>query len=270
MKKIFVLLIMILSLVSCAEKKRLIQKTQIGRAPAKLAILPSTNISNDILGGFVIRNLTYKKFQENYKGYEVQDIATTDSILISEGVSDGGLLNLFTPLELCQMLGVDGLLYIDIYDMGMKITPFYHSRYIDAQYREFNFSKLVWQRPIKIANRVMDIHGALNAISNIANGNLGDAFTDMAGNMAIQGLVKLGTATLFEHELKPEMLMVTDEMIVNMPYGSVNDMEYLESVHNNLIKLDKQKEKKEVLTFGDEEKVEEEEITITSKGINVF
>ena len=59
-------------------------------------------------------------------------------------------------------------------------------------------------------------------------------------------------------------------MIVNMPYGSVNDMEYLESVHNNLIKLDKQKEKKEVLTFGDEEKVEEEEITITSKGINVF
>ena len=69
MKKIFVLLIMILSLVSCAEKKRLIQKTQIGRAPAKLAILPSTNISNDILGGFVIRNLTYKKFQENYKGY---------------------------------------------------------------------------------------------------------------------------------------------------------------------------------------------------------
>ena len=115
MKKIFVLLIMILSLVSCAEKKRLIQKTQIGRAPAKLAILPSTNISNDILGGFVIRNLTYKKFQENYKGYEVQDIATTDSILISEGVSDGGLLNLFTPLELCQMLGVDGLLYIDIY-----------------------------------------------------------------------------------------------------------------------------------------------------------
>lgn len=269
MKKIIVILILLLFVTACAEKKRLIQKTQVGKPPAKLAILPSTNLSNDVLGGFVLRNLTYSKLQGNPKGYEIQDLVTTDSILISEGISDGGLLHLFSPLELCQILGVDGLLYIDIYKMGMKITPFYHSRYIDSQYRMFNFSKIVWQRPISIANRVIDINGAVNALSNIANGDYGEALGSAAGQIIAQTVVKIGTATLFEHELKPEMLMAVEELIVNMPYGSYSNIEYLDTVNTNLEKLDKQKEAKETLSLGDEEVIEEEEINIQSTGLNI-
>lgn len=270
MKKIIFILILLLAFTGCAEKKRLIQKVQNGKPPAKLAILPSTNLSNDVLGGFVIRNLTYKKLQENSKGYEIQDISTTNLLLESEGISDGGLLKLFTPIELCQILGVDGLLYVDVYEMGMKITPFYHSRYIYTQYRMFNFSNLIWQKPISIANRVVDINGAINAISNIANGRIGDALGDMAGQMIVQGLVKIGTATLFEHELKPEMIMVTNDLSNSMPYGNFGNMDYLETVNKNLDKLNEQKKLKQALLLGDEQEAKEEEITIQAEGINII
>lgn len=270
MKKLLLILMVLLVFTSCAEKKRIIQKTQYGKPPAKLAILPSENLSNDVLGGFVLRNLTYKKLQLNNKNFEIQDISTTDSLLISEGITDAGLLKLFSTNELCQILSVDGLLYIDIYTMGMKITPFYHSRYIDSQYRMYNFSNLVWQKSINIANRVVDINGAINALNNIANGRIGEALGDAAGQMLVQGIVKIGTATLFEHELKPEMVLVTDDLLLNLPYGSNNNVEYLETVNKKLDKLTELKEKKEPLILGDELEVQLEEVTIVENGINVI
>lgn len=269
MKKLLLILIVLFAFTSCAEKKRIIQKTQYGKPPAKLAILPSENLSNDVLGGFVLRNLTYQKLQINNKNYEIQDIAATDSLLISEGITDAGLLKLFTPNELCQILSVDGLLYVDIYTMGMKITPFYHSRYIDSQFRLYNFSNLVWQKPINIANRVVDINGALNALNNIANGRIGDAIGDAAGQMIVQGIVKIGTATLFDHELKPEMIMVTDDLLLNIPYGSNNNIEYVDTVYKKLEKLTELKEKKEPLVLGDEVEAELEEVKVVESGINI-
>lgn len=269
MKKLILLIIVLFMFTSCAEKKRIIQKTQYGRPPAKLAILPSENLSNDVLGGFVLRNLTYQKLQQNNKSYEIQDISTTDALLISEGVGDAGLLKLFSTNELCEILSVDGLLYVDIYTMGMKITPFYHSRYIDTQYRLYNFSNLVWQKPINVANRVVDVQGAFNALNNIASGNFGDALGDAAGQMIVQGIVKLGTATLFEHELKPEMIMVTEDLLQNIPYGSKNDLEYIETVNKKLEKLTELKKNKQPLVLGDEKEAELEEVNISETGVNI-
>lgn len=270
MKKLILFILVLFMFTSCAEKKRIIQKTQYGRPPGKIAILPSENLSNDILGGFVLRNLTYQKLQQNNKSYEIQDISTTDSLLISEGIGDSGLLKLFSPNELCEILQVDGLLYVDVYNMGMKITPFYHSRYIDTQYRLYNFSNLVWQKPINVANRVVDLNGAFNALNSIANGNFGDALGSAAGEMILQGIVKLGTATFFEHELKPEMLMVTEEFWVNVPFGSKNDLEYIESVHKKLEKLTELRKNKQPLILGDEKEAEFEEIIRVETGINVI
>ena len=78
MKKTFLLLLILVLVTGCAEKKRLIQKTQIGTPPVRLAILPSTNQTNDILGGIVLRNVTYKRFQEQNRNYDIQDITQTD------------------------------------------------------------------------------------------------------------------------------------------------------------------------------------------------
>ena len=270
MKKIIILLIIIMGITGCAEKKRLIQKTQEYTAPAKLAILPSVNLSNDVLGGIVIRNLTYTTLKEENKNYDVQDIDITDSLLNDEGISEGGLLNLFTPLELCQILGVDGLLYVDVYDMGMKVIPFYHSRYIDVQYRMYNFSKIMWQKPIKIANRVMDIKGAINAISNIADKNYKDVAKDVVGNVALQEAVKIGTATLFEHELKPEMILVTNELKNDIPFGNSKNVNYCQNINEKLEILNEQKKSNSKLSLGDEEEVQEEEIKIVSNGVNVY
>lgn len=270
MKKTFLLLLILVLVTGCAEKKRLIQKTQIGTPPVRLAILPSTNQTNDILGGIVLRNVTYKRFQEQNRNYDIQDITQTDDFLISQGITDGNLLKLFTPTELCQILHVDGLLFIDIYEMGMKTLPFYHSRYIDTQYRMYNFSKLVWQKPIKIANRYVDVAGGIKAIDNLANGKYESLIENSLTSVGVQQIIKLGTATFFEHELKPEMTMVVDDLIESIPYGNKSSVEEIKRVEEILKVLDSKKKKGEKISLGDEEVVEEYEIKVNSQGVNFF
>lgn len=267
MKRIILVLLLLL-LVACAPKNRVVQKVHGGKPPAKLAILPSANLTNDVLGAMLIRNLVYEKLQENNKGYEIQDIALTDSLLLSEGISEGGLLNIMTNLQLCQLLEVDGLLYVDVYDMGMKILPFYHSRYVDFQVRLYSFSRLVWQKPVNIANRVIDVEGAIGALDSITNGQYDEALVDAGSSVAVQAAVKIGTATIADHELKPEFIMGVDEFFRDIPFGTASDMDYLVEVNESLEKLTLQKENGEELDLGEELILEEEEISVEEKGIN--
>ncbi len=268
MKRIILTLLLLL-LVACTPKNRIVQKVQGGKPPAKLAILPSTNLTNDVLGAMLIRNLVYEKLQKNNKGYEIQDLALTDSILLSEGINEGGLLNIMTHLQLCQLLGVDGLLYVDVYDMGMKILPFYHSRYVDFQVRLYTFSRLVWQKPVNIANRIIDVKGALGAIDSINEGSYDEVLIDAGSSVAVQTAVKIGTATVAEHELKPEFIMGVDDFFRDIPFGSGGDMDYLIKVNENLDTLTEQKEAGEELDLGEELILEEEEISVGEKGINL-
>lgn len=269
-KNLLVVFLILLFVAGCAPKQRVVQKVQGGKPPVKIAILPSINLSNDILGGIVIRNLIYQRFMENNKNYEVQDVAITDALLIGEGISEGGLLNLMSNLELCQLLEVDGLVYIDVYDMGMKILPFYHSRYVDFQVRLYNFDRLVWQKPVNIANRVVDVEGALGAINDISAGNYEDGLVDAGTSVAVQTAVKIGVATLSDHELKPEFLMGVDEFYLDLPVGRSGNMEALVEVNEKLDILNKQKEAGEDLSLGEELEVEEELIDIGETGVNII
>lgn len=271
MRRCYIITLLLLAFISCGPRQRVIQKVQGGETPAKLAILPSINLTNDVLGGFVIRNLVHHQFTKDSKNYTVQDVARTDELLISRGITDGVLLNALSNLELCQLLGVDGLVYIDVYDMGMKTLPFYHSRYVDFQVRLFNFNRLVWQKPINIANRVMDIGGALDAAMSIGTGDYSSALTDAGVSVGIQTAVRLGVATLMDHELKPEFLMGIDKLFRAFPYGNMNNQDYLLSFNAKMEILNEQHELGFDL-FLDDEVFEAEEvlIDIRESGINIF
>lgn len=266
MKKSIIFIIILVLFVSCGTKQRVMQKVQGGDLPAKVAILPSINLTNDILGGFVIRNLIHKELNEKNKNYEIQDIQYTDELLATKGITDGALLSAMSNLELCQLLEVDGLVYIDVYDMGMKILPFYHSRYVDFQVRLFNFNRLVWQKPVNIANRVMDFDGAMDAIDQVSSGKYGDALENVGTSIGVQAAVKIGVATIMEHELKPEFMMGIEEFYRELPYGNSQNEEYKVKAQNKLDVLNSQKVNEEKLTFGDEEECEEILVDINQTG----
>lgn len=273
MKKVLFILTLLVMLTSCVEEqKRVVQVVDGGRAPAKLAILIPNNLSNDLLGGYVERNLIYQELSNRGKGYDVLDITVTDEILINEGITDGGQLGIFHPLELCQLLQVDGLLYVDVYDMGLKTMPFYHSRYLDVQVRLFNFDKFVWQKPVKVANRVVDIEGGLDTIQDFSKGEYGDALKRAAESVAVQTLVKLGTATLFEHELKPEMLMTVTQIVDAIPVGSLNSGNYISEVNARLKELNEKVEAGEELVTEEERNKtrEEQQIELKEEGILLY
>lgn len=267
MKKSLVFVMMLMVFVACGPKQRVMQKVQGGDLPAKVAILPCINVTNDILGGFVIRNLVHKELTEKYKNYEVQDIVYTDEMLATKGITDGALLGALNNLEICQLLGVDGLIYVDVYDMGMKILPFYHSRYVDFQVRMFNFNRLVWQKPVNIANRVMDLDGAMDAINQVSSGDYKSALENAGTSVGVQALVKVGVATLMEHELKPEFLMGIEEVYRALPYGNSENMKYRKKAEEKLAILNAQKEKEEVLTLGDEVEAEEVLVDVGETGL---
>jgi|GEM_PF-1855305 len=271
MKRYYIVTLLLIVIISCGPKQRVIQKVQAGEVPAKLAILPSINLTNDVLGGFVIRNLVHHQFSLDSKNYSVQDVAYTDELLISRGITDGVLLSALSNLELCQLLGVDGLVFIDVYEMGMKTLPFYHSRYVDFQVRLFNFNRLVWQKPINIANRVMYIDGAIDAVNAISSGDYTKALTDAGVSVGIQTAVKLGIATLMEHELKPEFLMGVEELFRDFPYGNINNQNYILKFNEKLNLLNQQKEAKADLFLEDENfEVEEVLVDINESGITVW
>jgi hypothetical protein len=243
-----------------------------GPPPARLAILPANNFSNDVLGGYVQRNLIYKALKENPRGYLVQNINTTNERLINAGITDGALLSAFHPLELCEILDVDGLLYIDIYDMGIKSLPFYNSRYIYLNVRLYNFEKFIWQKVVNINNRHIDIEGALDSIDKISQGKVKEAFKKAGDSVATQVIVKLGIATLFEHELKPEMLMAVDDIVSIIPKGRSQNNKYWKEVDSKLKELHlKAKNNEELVPAEEKNRVRQQyEMMVQEQGINII
>ncbi|TDT71416.1 putative lipoprotein DUF799 [Hypnocyclicus thermotrophus] len=270
--KTFYILLIIINFISCEPKKTFIMQVDGGPPPARLAILPANNFSNDVLGGYVQRNLLYKSLKQNPKGYLIQNIKTTNERLINAGITDGALLSAFHPLELCEILDVDGLLYIDIYDMGIKSLPFYNSRYIYLNVRLYNFEKFIWQKVININNRHIDIEGALDSIDNISQGKVKEAFKKAGDSVTTQVIVKLGIATLFEHELKPEMKMVVNKIISVIPRGRSSNNKYWKKVDSKLKELHlKAKNNEELVPKEEKNKIRKQyEIMIQEQGINII
>lgn len=272
MKKLFILLTTIIIFNACSSTRvRLVP--QGGKPPAKLAVVIPNNETNDLLGGYVLRNLFHKELVRiGGKGYIIQPRKKTDKLLNEAGLTDGGQIDhVFTPLEVCQILGVDGLVYIDIEEIGIKILPFYHSRYIVANYRLYNFNRLVWQKPVNITNRVVEIKKAINTISDISNGDYDKAAQKVGTSVGVQIAAKVIIATAFDHELKPELILNMQQAVSSIPYGSKFDKLYLKLVKKRLEKLDqmvKDGVNLEEAFVGPT--TEKEEVVTEENGINVI
>lgn len=253
-KKIVSIALLMILVTSCTSLKR-VGKSQTNLAPAKLAILPMNNYTNDVAGAILLREVIAKRLLENNKGYLVQGIEETDSLLRDLGVTDGGQLSLFSPLELSKALKVDGLIYLRLDEIGLFTLPYYHVRKIDITYKLYSMGLLFKEKPIVVANRFLDIKGILDTIEDPEEG-MTNALTGMAIH---QGLGVL-TGAIAEHEVKPEMGMVANELYHSLPYGNSRDLEYLKGIEASL-------EKKLQTDIPEEEKTE---VKTTEDGIIIL
>lgn len=224
--------ILLLIFFTGCSSRRMVRQSETNVPPAKLAILPIDNLTNDVSGAEVLREVIYAAFIENPKGYEVQPMQKTDELLLNEGITDGGQLSLVHPIELSEILGTDGLLYIKLEELSLITLPFYHVRKIDMTYRMYNMGKLYIEEPLVVANRFLDINGILKTIDDPSNGL---AYAGQ-GIVIHQGLRFL-TAGLGKHELRPEMGMISLKLLRTLPIGLAGSEEYMQQVEKEILKL---------------------------------
>jgi hypothetical protein len=226
--------ILLLIFFTGCSSRRMVLRSETKTPPAKLAILPIDNMTNDVLGAQVLRDVVYAAFRENPKGYEVQTLQETDELLLNEGITDGGQLATIHPIEVSEILGTDGLLYIKLEEMSLLTLPFYHVRKIDMTYRMYNMGRLYSEEPLVIANRFLDINGILKTIDDPSNGL---AYASK-GIVIHQGL-RFITAGLGKHELRPEMGMISLKLLKTLPTGMAGNNVYREQVEKEILNLRK-------------------------------
>lgn len=225
-------MILFLILLTGCSSRRMVLRSETKTPPAKLAILPINNMTNDVLGAQVLRDAVYEAFRQNPKGYEVQTIQETDELLLNEGITDGGQLTAIHPIELSEILGTDGLLYIKLEELSLITLPFYHVRKIDMTYRMYNMGRLYSEEPLVVANRFLDINSILKTIDDPSNG-----LAYAGRGIAIHQGLRFITAGLGKHELRPEMGMISLKLLNTLPFGLSGNDEYKEQVEKEILNL---------------------------------
>ena len=264
--KIF-LIFFLLFLVGCSTKEEVILKATPSKAPAKLAILPINNYTNDVAGGFVFREILYKNFKtySGIKKYIIQDIEKTDKLLNDAGITDGGQLKFMRPIEICEILGVDGLLYTDLKELDLNTYPYYHLRSVMGVFYLYNFEKLVWASPIRAGIKYVGVSSAINTIDGAVSGDtdkMQSGITQAGIDMAIHLGVKYATIVAYDHELAPEMFLVSKTLIHDLPQGSSSDEEYLKEVDKEIKYLREKVSRKESIIDDEMYEPEKESVPV--------
>lgn len=92
-----------------------------------VAVLPLVNNSNDVEAPAYVRDLFVAELGQFF--YVVKPVAEVDRLLKDQmGVTLGSQLDMATPKQLGEVLGVDGVFYGALEDFGQKTTGVYNVR----------------------------------------------------------------------------------------------------------------------------------------------
>jgi hypothetical protein len=207
MKKTFLFsLFLILLLLSCKPQRAKFHM------PEQIAVLPTINQTTDVLGGIVFRNLFYLKLEEDYSHYLIP-IELIDTLLIEEGITQGGQLAAVENTELFQILKVDGLLFIELQACDYQTLGISETRRVKAHFYLITTS----------ADTLWDFESEVDEGKSVVDsffGLLGDPnsfLKDTAKDFGEQIGEKGGRMWLLKHALKPEMDKVIEEAVDNLP-----------------------------------------------------
>jgi len=271
-KKNLVFLFILLLLVGCGPKKDFILKATPSKSPAKLAILPVNNLTNDVAGGFIFRKVLYNHLIEANKRYSIQNLEKTEKLLNEAGITDGGQLRFLRPIEIAEILGVDGLLFIDVNELSFLTYPYYHTRSVKATFYLYNFEKLIWAKPIRVSIKYFGINSAIETVSGAINGDseeLNKGLTQAGIDIAIHQGIKFATIAGFDHELAPEMALVSQSLVKELPSGSINDLDYVKESEKELLYLREKISNKESIVNDEMYNEEKENVEVLEQIIPI-
>ncbi|OGR80973.1 MAG: hypothetical protein A2902_07605 [Elusimicrobia bacterium RIFCSPLOWO2_01_FULL_64_13] len=137
-------LLPLLFLAACASGPKYLVKDF--RPPSKVAVLPFSNLTNDVGGPETVRKLLIELLPS--RGYLPLDGETVDNVLREEfGITEGGQLGSVSKEDLGKALGVDGLFYGDLLTFIDIPLGFARRRSVKANLKLFrtDSGELLWE-----------------------------------------------------------------------------------------------------------------------------
>ena len=206
MKKSYFFVLFIIALISCKPSPRFISPDY--KRPARAAILPTINQTNDVKGSLLIRHIFYQQMKKK-KYTDILDINSVDSILNNEGITDGGQLSLISQNELFKTLNVDGLFYIELLLCETTLLDDDELGKVKVNLKLYRpQSKLIWEDEREEKAK----HG-----SSSSSSGLSDMFAKFIGKTVAKVVLQGTLSWILDHELKPEMDRLIKKSIKTIP-----------------------------------------------------
>lgn len=162
-------LLLLIVFIGCAAPKRYVQPNPAN--PIKtIAVLPMVNQTNDIEGPEKVRAMFAERLPEWQ--YVVKPISEVNQILRDElGITLGSQLDMTTPQELGQKLGVDGVIYGALFDFDEKITGVLNIRKVRAGFKlvDTKTGSVVWGNGQGVRSETRMAKGDTGALAGVAS-----------------------------------------------------------------------------------------------------
>jgi hypothetical protein len=207
MKPIFLSLIIICVFFSACQRPK--ARFQM---PNQIAVLPTINQTTDVLGGIVFRNLFYISLEEDYSPYLIP-IEIVDTLLNEEGISQGGQLSAVENSDLFQILKVEGLLFIELLACDYQTLGVSETRRVRAHFNLITtLEDTLWNFDYEVDEGKSVVDSFFELLGD-PKSFLKDTAEDFGEQLAHKG----GRMWLLKHPLKPEMDLVIEKAIENLP-----------------------------------------------------
>lgn len=128
---------------------------QITRNPSSqirtIAVLPLVNNTNDVEAPAYVRELFVEELGQFY--YVIKPVQEVDQLLKDQmGVTLGAQLDMATPKQLGDVLGVDGVFYGALEDFNEKVTGVYNVRRVRIRSKlvDCKTGQMVWKNGIGV------------------------------------------------------------------------------------------------------------------------
>ena len=167
--------------------------------PARIAVLPMANESNDLQGPEFVRQV-FVRSMEN-RGYVIAPISETDELLKAKlAITDGGQMGSTTPQKVCAVLGVDAAVYGILLDFKFVNIGFYQNKFVEANFKMIaKDGQQLWEDQRKAARKEVQL-------------NLKDA-----GDALARGLTEKMAGNLFNSPLSEQVHQLVRMAVSTLP-----------------------------------------------------
>ncbi|MBI5245135.1 MAG: DUF799 family lipoprotein [Elusimicrobia bacterium] len=168
------------------------------RAPVEVAVLPFGNEAVNLLGPQMLRKMVAERLEG--LGYRPRPLDEVDEKLKGIGVSDGGQLPAYKPVEVGKALGVDGLFYGTVERFSNQNVGFYRQRVVVLKLRLVHAPS---------GERLWEAEGE-GRTRRVAG-------TDEAVRAFLEGVIEQAAETAQGHPLRPEAEKAVASLLTSLP-----------------------------------------------------